>query len=83
MLRWKRSPRLLNHFLVPSADVPVVDKLVVSSAVAPGIVGSTHSQEIGGQVPCYYLASIYKYVRGKKAERKHSCRKKVKKKKAA
>lgn len=75
MFGWKGSPCLLNHFLVSSADIPIVYKLVMSPAVTPSVVGFTHSQEIGGQVACHNLASIYKYVSGEKAKCEHSCEK--------
>lgn len=77
MFGWKGSPCLLNHILVTSADIPVVYKLVVSPAVAPGVVGFAHRQEVGCQVSGHYLASIYKYVCGKKAKRKHPWEKKM------
>lgn len=76
MFGWKRSPRLLNHVLVASADIPIVNKLVMSSAVTPSVVGFTHSQEIGCQVARHYLASIYKYVGSKKTKCKYSWEKK-------
>lgn len=72
MFGWKRSPRFLNHILVTGADIPIVNKLVVSSAVTPSVVGFTDSQEIGCQVSSHYLASIYKYVGSKKTKGKYS-----------
>lgn len=76
MFGWKRSSCLLNHLLLPGAYIPIVDELVLSPAVAPRVIGSTYSQEIGCQIARHYLASIYKYVRCEKAKCEHSCEKK-------
>lgn len=78
MFGWKGSSCLFNHLHIPSADVAIVYELVVGPTVISSVVGFTHSQEVGSQVPSYNLASIYKYVSGKQSKRKHSCEKRLK-----
>lgn len=68
----KGPPRLLYHFQVPGADVPVVDELVVRPAVCTGVVGLAHRQEIRGQVPRDHLSGVYKNVSSKKPKSKYS-----------
>lgn len=75
MFGWKGSPRLFYHLHVPSADIPIVYELMVSPAVISCVVGFTHREKVWSQVPSHYLASIYKYVSGKKSKCKHSCKK--------
>lgn len=78
MFGWKGSPCLFNHLHIPSADVAVVDELMVGPTVVSSVVGFTYSQEVGSQVPSHNLASVYKYVRGKKSKCKHSCEERLK-----
>lgn len=78
MFGWKGSPGLFNHLHIPSADVAIADELVVGPTVISSVVGFTHSQEVWSQVPSHNLASIYKYVSGKKSKCKHSCEERLK-----
>jgi len=73
MFGWEGSPCLFNHLHIARADVAIVYELVVGPTVVSSVVGFTYSQEVGSQVPSHNLASVYKYVSGKKSKCKHSC----------
>lgn len=71
MFGGKGSPSLFYHFHVPSANVPIVDELVVCPAVCTGVVRLAHCQEVRRQVPRDHLPGVYKNVGSKKSEGKY------------
>lgn len=71
MLGGKGSPSLFYHCQVPGADIPIVDELVVHSAVCTSVVWLAHGQEIRREVSCDHLSSIHKNVSSKKSKCEH------------